>query len=257
MMAAAQPFLSGAISKTVNLPNETSVEEIENLHLQAWKLGLKAVAVYRDGCKQSQPLSGKSSAETKAEKSEPVPALAQRIKLPYKRKGRTIEARVGGHQVYVRTGEFEDGTLGEIFIDMHKEGATIRSLLNCFAISISLGLQYGVPLEDLVNKFVFTRFEPAGFVDHPHLKQATSILDYIFRLLAYEYLGKTDFLHVKPGHESEVKVSVHPAEPSFGIDSQLSSLMTDAPLCNECGHVTVRNGTCYRCMNCGSSMGCS
>jgi len=260
MMAAVQPFLSGAISKTVNLPNETSVEEIEDLHFQAWKLGLKAVAVYRDGCKQSQPLSGKSSSDSASVQKldpVPVPAPAQRTKLPYKRNGRTIEARVGGHQVYVRTGEFEDGSLGEIFIDMHKEGATIRSLLNCFAISISLGLQYGVPLEDLVNKFVFTRFEPAGFVDHPHLKQATSILDYIFRLLAYEYLGNTELLHVKPGDEAPAKSASTTAGPIQGLDTQLASLMTDAPLCSECGHVTVRNGTCYRCMNCGSSMGCS
>ncbi len=245
MMAAAQPFLSGAISKTVNLPNEIAVEEIEDLYFQAWKLGLKAVAVYRDGCKLSQPLN--SAKKEKAEASAEL-TPGRRRKLPYKRNGRTIEARVGGHQVYVRTGEFADGTLGEVFIDMHKEGATFRSLLNCFAISVSLGLQYGVPLEQFVEKFVFTRFEPAGFVDHPHLKQATSILDYIFRLLAFEYLGKTELVHVKPDSAG------HPTEPNA---TALATVMSDAPLCNECGHVTVRNGTCYRCLNCGNSMGCS
>lgn len=267
MMASVQPFLSGAISKTVNLPSDTTVDEIESLHFQAWKLGLKAVAIYRDGCKQSQPLSGSSKKEAKSSNiseeslqaainSALSVAPARRRKLPYKRNGMTIEARVGGHQVYVRTGEFDDGRLGEIFIDMHKEGATFRSLLNCFAISISLGLQYGVPLQEFVDKFVFTRFEPAGFVDHPHLKQATSILDYIFRLLAFEYLGKIDLLHVKPeSKDKEVPVSVVQTGPA--IDTQLAAIMADAPLCSECGHVTVRNGTCYRCLNCGSSMGCS
>ncbi len=277
-MAAAQPFLSGAISKTVNLPAEVTVEEIESLHLQAWKLGLKAVAVYRDGCKLSQPLSGKSTSAaikkgavfTQAELDEAILravelAPGRRRKMPYKRNGMTIEARVGGHQVYVRTGEFEDGALGEIFIDMHKEGATFRSLLNCFAISISLGLQYGVPLEQFVEKFVFTRFEPAGFVDHPYLKQATSILDYIFRLLAFEYLGKTDLVHVKPeqldlpmASAAKPKIEATYVESKeLGVTAQLAAIMADSPLCSECGHVTIRNGTCYRCLNCGNSMGCS
>lgn len=271
MMGAAQPFLSGAISKTVNLPNEVSVVDIEDLYFQAWKMGLKAVAVYRDGCKLSQPLSGKSSVK---EKKETVYTQAQldeallnalelspgrRRKMPYKRNGMTIEARVGGQQVYVRTGEFEDGRLGEIFIDMHKEGATFRSLLNCFAISISLGLQYGVPLEQFVDKFVFTRFEPAGFVDHPYLKQATSILDYIFRLLAFEYLGKSELVHVKPEQLNlpltTVVAAAVPMEDS--LNAQLASVTSDSPLCSDCGHVTIRNGSCYRCLNCGSSMGCS
>ncbi|MGE0764364.1 MAG: vitamin B12-dependent ribonucleotide reductase [Bdellovibrionales bacterium] len=277
MMAAVQPFLSGAISKTVNLPNEVTVEEIECLHLQAWKLGLKAIAVYRDGCKLSQPLSGKSTTTvkksavyTQAELDEAIlkaveVAPGRRRKMPYKRNGMTIEARVAGHQVYVRTGEFEDGRLGEIFIDMHKEGASFRSLLNCFAISISLGLQYGVPLEQFVEKFIFTRFEPAGFVDHPYLKQATSILDYIFRLLAFEYLGKTDLVHVRPEQldlpmASAAKPIIRDSriEPKeLALNSQLAAVMADSPLCNDCGHVTVRNGTCYRCLNCGNSMGCS
>src|SRR5690606_26825152 len=211
--------------------------------------------------------------------------------------GFTIESRVGGHQVYLRTGEYDDGRLGEIFIDMHKEGATFRSLLNCFAISVSLGLQYGVPLEEFVNKFTFTRFEPQGTVDHPNIKQATSILDYIFRVLGMEYLGQTDYVHVKPAadeltlnqrahaHAEEAKHATSqlalPMEKAINLNASeiaklqqsmvkeggakaksvlsnhLSTMMGDAPFCNDCGHTTVRNGSCYRCLNCGNSMGCS
>jgi ribonucleoside-diphosphate reductase alpha chain len=292
MMAAVQPFISGAISKTVNLPNESTVEEIEDIYMESWKLGLKAVALYRDGCKMSQPLSGggKAKKETKptteqqqtsptqsavsvaiaaTEVTAAVPITTPQIiykqskrRLPQVRKGMTIEAKVAGHKIYLRTGEYENGTLGEIFIDMHKEGAAFRSLLNCFAISISMGLQYGVPLEKFVDKFIFTRFEPQGPVDHPNIKMATSIIDYIFRVLGSEYLGRTDYLHVKPSTSVEHAYGDSPKH-DFNVDSQsamdqhLSHLMGDAPLCNDCGHITVRNGTCYRCMNCGSSMGCS
>lgn len=306
MMAAAQPFISGAISKTVNLPNESTVEDIKNIYHQGWKLGLKAVAVYRDGSKLSQPLTGKKETKTNSSASfnqqgEPLQfsqkeleeavaravaiAPARKRKLPPKRKGLTIEASVGGNKIFLRTGEYDDGRLGEIFIDMHKEGATLRSLLNCFAISISMGLQYGVPLEDFVEKFTFTRFEPAGLVDHPNIKTATSILDFVFRVLGMEYLGKTDFVHVKPDvedlainrasdHVAQMDLPVEKAAlPDKGttrvpfkkltaydgdeMDSQLSKLMGDAPMCTTCGHVTVRNGSCYRCLNCGNSMGCS
>ncbi len=318
MMAAVQPFISGAISKTVNLPQESTVSDIKSLYEMSWRLGLKAVAVYRDGCKLSQPLS--TQTKKKSERAEkPVGegeeaavytrkdleeaiaqalqyAPARRRKMPQKRTGMTVEGRVGGHQIYLRTGEYDDGRLGEIFIDMHKEGATLRSLLNCFAISVSMGLQYGVPLEDYVEKFTFTRFEPQGMVDHPNIKQATSILDYVFRLLGMEYLGKTEFIHVKPNTEAlamnrrngqmtvieskanvdreqlalPLEMAVVPKKPEAStahggsggvgigaLDSQLSTLMGDAPFCNECGHTTVRNGSCYRCLNCGNSMGCS
>jgi ribonucleoside-diphosphate reductase alpha chain len=262
MMAAAQPFLSGAISKTVNLPNETTVDEILNVYMDAWRMGLKAVAIYRDGSKSSQPLN------TTKKKEEPQQVvIAQtgiRKKLPSKRTGYTIESRVGGHQVYLRTGEYQDGKLGEIFIDMHKEGATLRSLLNCFAISVSLGLQYGVPLEEYVKKFVFTRFEPQGMVDHPNIKQATSIVDYIFRLLALEYMNDDQYAHVKQGPKVSIesiglKEQADPVitQQKDGLDQQMESLMGDSPICNECGHTTVRNGSCYRCLNCGTSMGCS
>jgi ribonucleoside-diphosphate reductase alpha chain len=210
MMAAVQPFLSGAISKTVNLPNESTVEEVRKIYEEGWKLGLKAVALYRDGCKASQPLSS-SSKKAKAKEAAPevAPAAAaavsaslalvgghaavvppavtrpngSRVRLPQKRRGFTQEARVGGHKVFLRTGEYEDGTLGEIFIDMHKEGAAFRSLMNCFAMAVSVGLQYGVPLETYVEQFTFTRFEPHGVVGgHPNIKFATSIVDYIFRV---------------------------------------------------------------------------
>jgi ribonucleoside-diphosphate reductase alpha chain len=250
MMAAVQPFLSGAISKTVNLPAETTIEDIEKIYFEAWRAGLKAVAVYRDGSKNSQPLNS-----APAEKPS-VPAAVQnrRRLLPPKRIGYTIESRVGGHQVYLRTGDFADGTLGEIFIDMHKEGATTRSLLNCFAIAVSLGLQYGVPLNEFVRKFVFTRFEPQGIVDHANVKQATSIVDYIFRILALEYLKDDQYAQVKTGAEAPRPASTGSPDD---LTQQLENMMGDSPMCSDCGHITVRNGSCYRCLNCGTSMGCS
>lgn len=284
MMAATQPFLSGAISKTVNLPNETTVEEIEEIYTQGWKLGLKAIALYRDGCKLSQPLSSQSQTKTdhsaskescekcaSAEASVTVkqaPTRPARRKLPAKRRGFTQEAGVAGHKVYIRTGEYDDGELGEVFIDMHKEGAAYRSMMNCFAISVSLGLQYGVPLKEFVDKFTFTRFEPAGIVDgHPNVKMATSIVDYIFRVLGMEYLGRTDFVQVKPidltaekGSAAHVygKALLTPVAPGAEVLSgHLAEMMGDAPPCDGCGHTTVRNGACYKCLNCGNSMGCS
>ncbi len=270
MMGATQPFLSGAISKTVNLPNETTVEEIEDIHLQSWKLGLKAVALYRDGCKLSQPLSTKSDKKEVQEEKKTVvaPAAAApqviRNRLPVKRKGLTIESTVGGHKVYLRTGEYQDGSLGEIFIDMHKEGAAYRAMMNCFAISVSLGLQYGVPLKEFVDKFTFTRFEPAGTVQgHPNVKMATSVVDYIFRVLGMEYLGRTDFLQVKPpvdltGEKNAASIErVEHQHNDDPMDGQLAEMMGDAPPCDACGHTTVRNGACFRCLNCGNSIGCS
>ncbi|MRG97614.1 vitamin B12-dependent ribonucleotide reductase [Polyangium spumosum] len=301
MMAAAQPFLSGAISKTVNLPNEATVEEVQKIYEEGWRLGLKAVALYRDGCKASQPLSSSSdSKEEKAEKAERAekasapaevvvstqapagPALrptGARVRLPKKRTGFTQEATVGGHKIYVRTGEYVDGTLGEIFIDMHKEGAAFRSLMNCFAMSVSLGLQYGVPLETFVDQFTFTRFEPQGMVEgHDYVKLSTSIVDYIFRVLGIEYLHRYDLAHVQPqptaaiqdptetrAQESSSAAPVLPASPraeahervTSALDAQLEDMMGDAPVCDGCGHITVRNGACYKCLNCGNSMGCS
>lgn len=308
MMAAVQPFLSGAISKTVNLPNEATVEDVADIYFQGWKLGLKAVALYRDGCKASQPLS--SGAEKKESKAEAVetksvtsvakieapatavatgaevggdfgplfskqPALgpqrAVRYRLPKKRRGFTQEARIGGHKVFLRTGEYEDNQLGEIFIDMHKEGAAFRSMMNAFAIAISMGLQHGVPLAEFVEQFTFTRFEPQGGVEgHPNIKFATSIIDYVFRVLGVEYLHRYEFAHVPPDEApqdtSPAPLPILPSayaatttgsESGNVLDRQLSKMMGDAPMCSVCGHITVRNGACYRCLNCGNSMGCS
>ncbi len=286
MMAATQPFISGAISKTVNLPNEVTVEDIEKIYVEGWKLGLKAIALYRDGSKHSQPLSAgnnkkadsdKEVAEVEVQKSE---FRGTRSELPVKRHGFTVECSVRGHKIFLRTGEYEDGKLGEIFIDMYKEGAAYRSLLNCFAIAISIGLQYGVPLEKFVNSFTFTRFEPQGVTDHPNIKFCTSILDFIFRVLGMEYLGRTDFVHLAPATLAETDQTVpaatsvgaaaaadfssqprrgtsHDVSPSNAMTQSLAELMGDAPLCDLCGHVTIRNGTCYKCINCGNSMGCS
>jgi ribonucleoside-diphosphate reductase alpha chain len=299
MMAAAQPFISGAISKTVNLPHEITVEEIRNIYVESWKMGLKAIALYRDGSKHSQPLNTQSGDSAKKEEKPAAAAPAQvlpvlkRKRLPRKRRGFTQEAKIGGQKVYLRTGEYEDGRLGEIFVDIHKEGAAFRSMMNCFAIAVSLGLQYGVPLEEFVSVFTFTRFEPQGSVDHPNIKFSTSIVDFIFRLVGMEYLGRTDFVQVPPdvsllqlnhGKAEAERECSNPsscqehaaAQPAVeaqaqdlhahdgvaagqadALDEHLSNMMGDAPFCNNCGHVTVRNGSCYRCLNCGNSMGCS
>jgi ribonucleoside-diphosphate reductase alpha chain len=230
MMAAAQPFVSGAISKTINMPNEATVEDCKSAYLLSWKLGLKANALYRDGSKLSQPLQSQLVADDEEEEDEALSAfiekpmaartaaLAERVvekvveritvirereKLPDRRKGYTQKAVVGGHKVYLRTGEYDDGRLGEIFIDMHKEGAALRSIINNFAIAISLGLQYGVPLDEYVDAFTFTRFEPSGPVQgNDSIKFATSILDYVFRELAVSYLSRFDLAHVEPSETS-------------------------------------------------------
>jgi len=234
MMAAAQPFISGAISKTINMPTEATIKQVGDVHLESWKLMLKAIALYRDGSKLSQPLNASnddydevvmlgdedSIDETKGPKEvyerilERVYHRAERRRLPKRRKGYVREATVGGHKVYLRTGEFEDNTLGEIFIDMYKEGASFKGLMNCFAVLTSKALQYGIPLDELVDTFTFTRFEPAGFVEgHEAIKNATSILDYVFRTLGYDYLNRTDFVHVKA--VDEVPVHQPLAQPTL------------------------------------------
>jgi len=251
MMAAAQPFISGAISKTINMPNAATVEDCKDAYMLSWRLGLKATALYRDGSKLSQPLASSllGDDEETEELFEQSPAaraplVAERIvervverivervvrqnerrRLPSRRKGYTQKAVVGGHKVYLRTGEYEDGGLGEVFIDMHKEGAAFRSLMNNFAIAISIGLQYGVPLEEFVEAFTFTRFEPSGIVDgNDAIKMSTSILDYIFRELAISYLDRGDLAHVQPGDlmpdtvgkgEAESSLMRHAASPGF------------------------------------------
>ena len=270
MMAAAQPFLSGAISKTINLPSEASVQEVHDAYWMSWQLGLKANALYRDGSKLSQPLSSSSSDAAAAilEASldfdvEPVAAsassapsnretigeelplvtasqhdeiekiatklvyryISKRRLMPGRRRGYTQKARVGGHKVYLRTGEFEDGTLGEIFVDMHREGAAFRSLMNCFAIAISLGLQYGVPLEEFVEAFVFTRFEPNGMVNgHDNIKMSTSVIDYIFRELAMSYLGRNELVQVKPEDLRNDTVGSPNQIPDFDDEEEVAEL---------------------------------
>ena len=217
MMAAAQPFISGAISKTINMPNRATIEDCQEAYLTSWRLGLKSTALYRDGSKLSQPLSSKmlpvaekeSESELEGEAAAPPAVIRslpekqgphERRRLPARRKGYTQKATVGGHKIYLRTGEYTTGEIGEIFIDMHKEGAAFRSVMNNFAIAVSIGLQYGVPLDEFVDAFTFTRFEPAGTVQgNDAIKNATSILDYVFRELAISYLGQDDLAHVKPG----------------------------------------------------------
>ncbi|MEP7373573.1 MAG: vitamin B12-dependent ribonucleotide reductase [Chitinophagaceae bacterium] len=347
MMGATQPFISGAISKTINLPHEATVEEISDAYLLSWELGLKACALYRDGSKLSQPLSTKSDKKKKSEvgsqKSEvasqdlptsnesnivdlgkltveelleevqkrvqsspdtklkrKLASIVERRSLPAKRRGFTQKAKINGQAIFLRTGEYGDGTLGEIFIDMAKEGATMRSMMNCFAISISIGLQYGVPLEEFVDKFAFTKFDPSGFVEHPNIKSTTSIVDFIFRVLGYEYLGRTDLVHVldkpevlntgaddwddvpsgleydKAPELSSVRITPAPASSgSFQVKNQrpvqnsktdsgmsamnaaAKNMQSDAPACNVCGHIMMRSGTCYKCLNCGNQGGCS
>lgn len=303
MMAAVQPFLSGAISKTVNLPHDATVQEIEDLYVTAWRMGLKAVALYRDGCKMSQPLNvqqdekKESEDEQETAQLELFPELAppgpKRRRLPSRRKGITVEAKVAGHKVFLRTGEYENGELGEVFIDMHKEGSAFRSMMMCFAIAVSKGLQYGVPLQKYVDTFVFTNFEPKGICSHPNIKMVSSVIDYVFRVLGLEYLGRTDLCHVKPENLEELDDEDDREEPPVSLEEgpdgmdevidveaeaparslltasgasqaqenalgrQLREVATDAPFCDICGHITVRNGTCYKCLNCGNSMGCS
>jgi ribonucleoside-diphosphate reductase alpha chain len=251
MMAAAQPFISGAISKTINMPHEATIEDVKNAYLLSWRLMLKAIALYRDGSKLSQPLNTVSDSVLAQELSvlaeeareagtaEPVRIaekivhryIARRRRLPDRRAGYTQKARIGNHKIYIRTGEYEDGTLGEIFLDMHKEGAAFRSLMNCFAICVSIGLQHGVPLEEFVDAFLFTRFEPNGVVQgNPHIKMTTSIIDYIFRELAITYLGRYDLAHV--GEEDLRGDALHrevpQEEPEYEGEEVVAERVVDA-----------------------------
>ncbi|HJU81479.1 MAG TPA: vitamin B12-dependent ribonucleotide reductase [Acidimicrobiia bacterium] len=336
MLAATQPFLSGAASKTINMPNEATVEDIEESYMLSYELGVKCMALYRDGSKASQPLSVSSDdAQPEDEPEEvtraheldkqilwgkipmgmsPTQAYSQgmhppRFVLPGRRGGYTQEARIGGHKVYLRTGEYDDGTLGEVFIDLAKEGATLRGILSCFAIAVSKGLQFGVPLEEFVDTFTFQTFEPRGLVEgHPNIKMANSIVDYVFRALAVEYLQRDELAQVPPNRDGDlpepkkglaldagvqldltdavaeedvssvasavsfldrgpVATKAEPrvrvaavSSPDAGtraMQSALGEMMGDAPLCDICGHITIRNGACYKCLNCGNSLGCS
>ncbi len=286
MMAAAQPFISGAISKTVNLPESASVEEIMEAYLQAWKLGLKAVAVYRDGCKKSQPLSAAgtktaSSGNQAGEGARPIQAMGEqdlngppravRHKLPEERMSVTHKFNIGGHEGYITVGLYPDGSPGEIFITMAKEGSTVSGLMDSFALAVSIALQHGVPLKLLCEKFAHTRFEPSGWTNNTEIGFAKSIMDYIFRWLQLRFLtGQQQLLfeNLRPrpaalGPQPEdVGRAPSPAMPvtnSVHAADALSSIIDlgDAPTCSFCGSIMVRNGSCYKCMSCGSTSGCS
>lgn len=300
MMAAAQPFISGAISKTINMPHEARLSDISEAYFSAWQKGVKAISIYRDGSKLSQPLSSllgvslkewaKRPQEATVKVAESIAARAVRQELPKRRFGYTVKATIGGQRIYLRTGEYEDGRLGEIFVDVYKEGAAYRSLMNAFAISISLGLQYGVPLEEFVSKFYMFRFEPNGMVlDHDSIKFCSSMVDFIFRDLALNYLGRTDLVHVPPKDSLAVNAEAQhvgggvsassgggaqwlsaPNETDVALSNrewrderQLNSRLAkekgyEGDPCRDCGQFTlVRSGTCTRCLSCGSTSGCS
>jgi ribonucleoside-diphosphate reductase alpha chain len=286
MMAAVQPFISGAISKTVNLPQEATVEDIEKAYIEAWRLGLKAIAIYRSGSKRIQPLNTSDAKKEKARAAEPtgeaeeVPAAAPegkpfRHKLPDERRAITHKFSVGGHEGYLTVGLYENGQPGEIFITMAKEGSTVSGLMDCFATAVSLALQYGVPLKVLCDKFSHTRFEPSGWTPHPEIRYAKSVMDYIFRWLAWKFLPRdaqpreNASLETVSGTEGSKAAELAQkfsraaagSTPAIGAGQPglagVETMADDAPACPDCGAIMVRNGACYRCMNCGSTSGCS
>jgi ribonucleoside-diphosphate reductase alpha chain len=291
MMAAAQPFISGAISKTVNLPENASVEDIMEAYLQAWKLGLKAVAVYRDGCKKSQPLSAAGTKTANSSKDDPrpgsslqleednlnAPPRAVRHKLQEERASITHKFKVGDHEGYVTVGLYPNGDPGELFVTMAKEGSTVSGLMDSFALAVSIALQHGVPLKLFCEKFAHTRFEPSGWSGNADIGYAKSIMDYIFRWLQLRFLtgqqqmlfesfrpklsalssqpseiGDMNGLEPKPESRSPKPGNIHAADALSGIID-----LGDAPSCSFCGSIMTRNGSCYRCGSCGSTSGCS
>jgi ribonucleoside-diphosphate reductase alpha chain len=265
MMGAVQPFLSGAISKTVNMPSSATPQDIETAYVEAWKLGLKAIAVYRDGCKRSQPLNTKKDGAATAEE-KPETRLARR-RLPDERRSITHKFSIGGHEGYMTVGMYDDGTPGELFVTMAKEGSVVSGLMDNFATMISMALQYGVPLKVLSDKFSHTRFEPSGFTGNPEIPIAKSITDYIFRWLALKFLPAEEGAQSQPflpGVEpapprkaSQKTVEARPAAAEPARTNGAVEKQTDAPPCPVCGSITVRNGACYKCLNCGSTTGCS
>ena len=299
MMAAVQPFLSGAISKTVNLAEDATVDEVMATYMAAWKMGLKAVAIYRDGSKKVQPLSASSDkgkqktearqvavpqsipavrdagAETKSAGSAPeVPPAGggqpssagsgrkpARRKLPEERRAITHKFSIGGHEGYITVGMYEDGQPGEIFIVMAKEGSTVSGLMDSFATAISLALQYGVPLKVLADKFSHTRFEPSGWTGNKEIPYAKSIMDYIFRWLALKFIPG-----YQPGEAAgngdaakseSLPIASAPSPGRVREQAPLATTMADAPTCSDCGSIMTRNGSCYKCENCGATSGCS
>ncbi|HEU0050847.1 MAG TPA: vitamin B12-dependent ribonucleotide reductase, partial [Patescibacteria group bacterium] len=294
MMAAVQPFISGAISKTVNMPETATVEEIANVYQEAWKLGLKAVAIYRDGCKRAQPLT-LSKEEPKKKETAPVAVPAtiptatgeayapRRRRLTDERRAITHKFQIGAHEGYLTVGLYDDGQPGEIFITMSKQGSVIRGLMDAFATSISIGLQYGVPLKVLVNKFAHMRFEPSGFTQNPNIRLAKSVVDYIFRWLALKFMSGDDRRAIGINAEGPTTSLTSEADPASLVsvlspapaveDVRQTKLLdgsalvgkltssfdnqSDAPACETCGSIMVRNAACYKCLNCGATSGCS
>ncbi len=274
MMAAAQPFLSGAISKTINMPEDSTIEDIMNAYIDSWKMGLKAVAIYRDNSKRSQPLNaaGNKKAEKKAEvvmepEQRELFARAQREKMPVERSSVTHKFSVGGHEGYITVGMYADGRPGEIFIKMSKEGSTLSGVMDGLALTISLGLQYGVPLKVFVDKLVNTRFEPSGISANPNIRFATSVLDYIARWLGGRFIS-AEYLKLNGAPPAEGTVIAGalasttapmavPTRPVESVSTSPRDAHEGAPTCSECGMLMVPNGACYKCENCGSTSGCS
>jgi ribonucleoside-diphosphate reductase alpha chain len=270
MMGAVQPFISGAISKTINMPNDATIEDIMHAYMESWKLGLKAIAIYRDGSKRTQPLNtAKDKEESKAAPIESKEARPLRRRLSDERPSITHKFDIAGHEGYITVGKYEDGQPGEIFIKMSKEGSTISGLMDSFATAISMSLQYGVPLRVLVDKFSHMRFEPSGFTKNPDIPMAKSIMDYIFRWLATKFLdgdAQQEVGIVKQLADEEasskkvVSIATHPPRggaPVASISSVTSLYQQDAPPCPDCGAIMIRSGACYKCMNCGAVSGCS
>ncbi|MEY3319354.1 MAG: hypothetical protein RL540_1729 [Actinomycetota bacterium] len=292
MMAACQPFLSGAISKTVNLPENATIEEVEEVYYEGWKLGLKAIAIYRDNCKVGQPLSDAKATKKEETSEAAAPTPATRKRLPKSRPSRTTSFAVGGAEGYMTAGTYEDGQLGEIFLKLGKQGSTLAGVMDAFSIAVSIGLQYGVPLETYVQKFTNSRFEPAGMTDDPDIRMAQSMMDYIFRRLALDYLpgdiraaygiytvaeranavesGEYAIAQevaapiVAPVVEAKAKpveVKIETAPTNIGSSTELlekiAGIKSDAPLCVTCGVKMRASGACYVCEGCGSTSGCS
>jgi len=274
-MAAVQPFISGAISKTVNMPGDVSVEEIVETYITAWKMGLKAIAIYRDGSKRTQPLTTSKEREREKQlKEAEIVYKPLRRKLPDERQAVTHKFTINGSEGYITAGLYADGSPGEIFVKMSKEGSTIAGLMDSFSISISLALQYGVPLKVLVNKFIHTRFEPSGFTNNPEIRIATSVVDYLFRWLGLRFLSKEDqdSIGLTKTNEANRETQTRLVEPPptkysaamshlEGKAHQDQDMVTfdpqsDAPPCDNCGMIMVRAGSCYKCLNCGNTSGC-
>jgi len=264
MMGAVQPFISGAISKTINMPTEATVEEISEAYVAAWKLGVKAVAIYRDGCKRTQPLN-----TARTEKlAEAVPALEARPvrrRLPQDCRSVRHKFNIAGHEGYIHVGLFDDGSPGELFIKIAKEGSTISGLMDTIGILTSMALQYGVPLDVLVSKFSHVRFEPSGFTKNPEIPMAKSLIDYIFRFLGAKFLSPDQHVAVGLGLPDRAQGSTEPERATPTLAGAVNSLVeelgfspqSDAPSCADCGSIMIRNGSCYKCLNCGATSGCS